>query len=101
MMLPYTDVIVLQQYRIARPRSPFIMRLPNARAGGLRVFSVAAATAHKFSEYHVAATRRRSRRSSATRSKVDLLLRSADPSSSSALGKPFLWLFGPQLSTVS
>jgi O-antigen/teichoic acid export membrane protein len=95
-LLTYTDVLVLQQFR-----SPEEVALYYAAAKTLALvtfvhYSVAAATAHKFTEYHVRGDR----------AKLAALLSQSIrwtfwPSLAAtavilALGRPFLWLFGPR-----
>jgi len=96
MLLTYADVIVLQQYSSPDQVAVYYAAAKTLALVAFVYFSVAAATAHKFSEFHIAGDR------------VGLAAFFGDatrwtfwPSLAAtviilALGKPFLWLFGPQ-----
>jgi O-antigen/teichoic acid export membrane protein len=96
LLLTYADVIVLQQYR-----SPDEVAVYYAAAKTLALvafvhFSVAAAVAHKFTEYHISGNKEQ-----LSAFLADSIRWTFWPSLAAtiiilALGKPFLWLFGPQ-----
>jgi O-antigen/teichoic acid export membrane protein len=95
-LLTYTDVLVLQQFR-----SPEEVAIYYAAAKTLALvtfvhYSVAAATTHKFTEYHVRGDRAR-----LAAFLSDSIRWTFWPSLAAtvvilALGRPFLWLFGPR-----
>jgi O-antigen/teichoic acid export membrane protein len=96
MLLTYADIIVLQQYRPPDEVAVYYAAAKTLALVAFVYFSVSAAVAHKFSEYHISGN------------KAELSAFLADsirwtfwPSLAAtviilALGKPFLWLFGPQ-----
>jgi O-antigen/teichoic acid export membrane protein len=96
LLLTYADVLLLQQFR-----SPDEVAVYYAAAKTLALvafvnFSVAAAATHKFTEYHIAGDRER-----LAAFLADAIRWTFWPSLAAtvlilALGKPFLWLFGPQ-----
>jgi O-antigen/teichoic acid export membrane protein len=96
MLLTYADVIVLQQYRTPDEVAVYYAAAKTLALVAFVYFSVSAATAHKFSEYHVAGNK----------AELSAFLNYAIkwtfwPSLAAtiiilAFGKPFLWLFGPQ-----
>jgi O-antigen/teichoic acid export membrane protein len=96
LLLTHADVLLLRQYR-----GPDEVALYYAAAKTLALvafvsFSVAAATAHKFSEYHVAGNKEQ-----LSAFLADSIRWTFWPSLAAtviilALGKPILWLFGPQ-----
>jgi O-antigen/teichoic acid export membrane protein len=96
MLLTYADVIVLKQYVSPDQVAVYYAAAKTLALVAFVYFSVAAATAHKFSEYHIAGDRERL--SGFFR---DAIRWTFWPSLAAtliilALGKPFLWLFGPQ-----
>jgi len=96
LLLTYADVLVLQQYRPPEEVAVYYAAAKTLALVAFVYFSVSAAVAHKFSEYHISGN------------KAELSAFLADsirwtfwPSLAAtvvilALGKPFLWLFGPQ-----
>jgi O-antigen/teichoic acid export membrane protein len=96
MLLTYADVLVLQQFRPPEEVAVYYAAAKTLALVAFVYFSVSAAVAHKFSEYHISGN------------KAELSAFLADsirwtfwPSLAAtviilALGKPFLWLFGPQ-----
>ena len=94
MLLTYADVIVLQQFRSPDEVAVYYAAAKTLALVAFVYFSVSAATAHKFSEYHVAGNKEQL---SAFLS--DAIKWTFWPSLGAtiiilALGKPFLWLFG-------
>src|SRR5215813_13478786 len=95
LLLTYADILVLQQFR-----SPDEVAVYYAAAKTLALvafvnFSVAAAATHKFSAYHVAGERARLAAFLADAIKWTFWPSLAATALILALGKPFLWLFGP------
>lgn len=96
LLLTYADVIVLQQYRPPDEVAVYYAAAKTLALVAFVYFSVSAAVAHKFSEYHI----------SGNKAELSTLLVASIrwtfwPSLAAtivilALGKPFLWLFGPQ-----
>jgi O-antigen/teichoic acid export membrane protein len=96
MLLTYADVIVLQQYRPPDEVAVYYAAAKTLALVAFVYFSVSAATAHKFSEYHVAGNK-----AELSAFLADAIKWTFWPSLGAtviilALGKPFLWLFGPQ-----
>jgi O-antigen/teichoic acid export membrane protein len=95
-LLTYTDVLVLQQFR-----SPEDVALYYAAAKTLALvtfvhYSVAAATAHKFTEYHVRGDRAKLAAFLSRSIRWTFWPSLAATAVILALGRPFLWLFGPR-----
>jgi O-antigen/teichoic acid export membrane protein len=96
LLLTYADVLVLQQFRPPDEVAVYYAAAKTLALVAFVNFSVAAAATHKFTEYHVAGDRAR----------LSALLADAVrwtfwPSLVAtvlilALGRPFLWLFGPK-----
>jgi O-antigen/teichoic acid export membrane protein len=96
MLLTYTDVIVLQQYASPDQVAVYYAAAKTLALVAFVYFSVAAATAHKFSEFHIAGDR-----AGLSAFFGDAIRWTFWPSLAATLiilglGKPFLWLFGPQ-----
>ena len=95
LLLTYTDVLLLKQFRSPEEVAVYYAAAKTLALVAFISFAVGAATAHKFSAYHVAGDRAR----------LAALVRDATrwtfwPSLAVTLlivafGKPFLWLFGP------
>ena len=96
MLLTYTDVIVLQQFRSPEEVAVYYAAAKTLALVAFVYFSVAAATAHRFSEYHVMGDRERLAAFLADTIKWTFWPSVAATAILLALGKPFLWLFGPQ-----
>ncbi len=96
LLLTYTDVLMLQQYRSPDEIAVYYAAAKTLALVAFVYFSVSAATAHRFSEYHIAGDREG----------LSAFFREAIrwtfwPSLAATLiilglGRPFLWLFGPQ-----
>jgi len=96
MLLTYADVIVLQQFRSPDEVAVYYAAAKTLALVAFVYFSVSAAVAHKFSEYHVAGNK-----AELSAFLADAIKWTFWPSLAAtviilALGKPFLWLFGPQ-----
>jgi O-antigen/teichoic acid export membrane protein len=96
LLLTYVDVLVLQQFRPPDEVAVYYAAAKTLALVAFVNFSVAAAATHKFTEYHVAGDRER-----LAAFLADAIRWTFWPSLAAtvlilALGKPFLWLFGPQ-----
>jgi O-antigen/teichoic acid export membrane protein len=95
LLLTYTDVLMLQQFR---PPGEVAIYYASAKTLALVAFvsfSVAAAVAHRFSEYHVAGDRERLAAFLADSIRWTFWPSLAATALILALGRPFLSLFGP------
>jgi O-antigen/teichoic acid export membrane protein len=95
-LLTYTDVLVLQQFR---PPEEVALYYAAAKTLALVTFvhySVAAATAHKFTEYHVRGDRAKLAAFLSESIRWTFWPSLAATAAILALGRPFLWLFGPR-----
>jgi O-antigen/teichoic acid export membrane protein len=95
LLLTYTDVLMLQQFRSPEDVAVYYAAAKTLALVAFVYFSVAAATAHKFTAYHVAGDRER-----LAAFVTDAVRWTFWPSLAAtlvilALGRPFLWLFGP------
>ena len=96
LLLTYTDVLVLQQYRPPEEVAVYYAAAKTLALVAFVYFSVAAATAHRFSEYHIAGDR-----AALSAFMAEAIRWTFWPSLAAtvlilAVGKPFLWLFGSQ-----
>ena len=96
LLLTYADILVLQQFRTPDEVAVYYAAAKTLALVAFVNFSVAAAATHKFTEYHVAGDRER-----LAAFLADAIRWTFWPSLAAtvlilALGKPFLWLFGPQ-----
>jgi O-antigen/teichoic acid export membrane protein len=96
LLLTYADILVLQQFRPPDEVAVYYAAAKTLALVAFVNFSVAAAATHKFTEYHVAGERER-----LAAFLADAIRWTFWPSLAAtvlilALGKPFLWLFGPQ-----
>lgn len=95
-LLTYTDVVVLQQFRPAHDVAVYYAAARTLLLVTFVYFAVAAAVTHRFSEYHLAGDR------AALTALVGYAVRwTFWPSLAAtlivlAVGKPMLWLFGPE-----
>jgi len=96
LLLTYADVIVLQQYRTPDEVGVYYAAAKTLALVAFVYFSVSAATAHKFSEYHIAGDKAKLSAFLADSIKWTFWPSLAATILILALGKPFLWLFGPQ-----
>jgi O-antigen/teichoic acid export membrane protein len=95
-LLTYADVLVLQQFR---PPEEVAIYYAAAKTLALVTFvhySVAAATTHKFTEYHVRGDRARLAAFLSESIRWTFWPSLAATIAILALGRPFLWLFGPR-----
>jgi O-antigen/teichoic acid export membrane protein len=96
LLLTYADILVLQQFRPPDEVAVYYAAAKTLALVAFVNFSVAAAATHKFTEYHMAGDRKR-----LAAFLADAIRWTFWPSLAAtvlilALGKPFLWLFGPQ-----
>src|SRR6185437_14882550 len=96
MLLTYADVIVLQQFRSPDEVAVYYAAAKTLALVAFVYFSVSAATAHKFSEYHVAGNKAELSAFLAYTIKWTFWPSLGATILILALGKPFLWLFGSQ-----
>jgi O-antigen/teichoic acid export membrane protein len=95
LLLTYVDILVLQQFRTPEEVAVYYAAAKTLALVAFVNFSVAAAATHKFSEYHVAGDRARLSAFLADAIKWTFWPSLAATALILALGKPFLWLFGP------
>ena len=96
LLLTHADVLLLRQYRPPEEVAVYYAAAKTLALVAFVSFSVSAATAHKFSEYHVAGNK-----AQLSAFLADSIKWTFWPSLGAtvvilALGKPILWLFGPQ-----
>ena len=96
LLLTHADVLLLRQYRSPDEVAVYYAAAKTLALVAFVSFSVSAATAHKFSEYHVAGNK-----AQLSAFLADSIKWTFWPSLGAtviilALGKPILWLFGPQ-----
>jgi O-antigen/teichoic acid export membrane protein len=96
MLLTYADIIVLQQYRPPDEVAVYYAAAKTLALVAFVYFSVSAAVAHKFSEYHISGNKAELSAFLADSIKWTFWPSLAATVIILALGKPFLWLFGPQ-----
>ena len=96
LLLTYADVIVLQQFRPPEEVAVYYAAAKTLALVAFVYFSVSAAVAHKFTEYHVAGDKARLSAFLAESIQWTFWPSLAATVLILALGKPFLWLFGPQ-----
>ena len=96
LLLTHADVLLLRQYRSPEEVAVYYAAAKTLALVAFVSFSVSAATAHKFSEYHVAGNK-----AELSGFLADSIRWTFWPSLAAtvlilALGRPLLWLFGPQ-----
>jgi O-antigen/teichoic acid export membrane protein len=96
LLLTYADVIVLQQYRPPDEVAVYYAAAKTLALVAFVYFSVSAAVAHKFTEYHINGDKAQLSAFLADSIKWTFWPSLAATGIILALGKPFLWLFGPQ-----
>ena len=95
-LLTYTDLLVLQQFRPPEDVAVYYASVKTLALVAFVYFSVAAATAHKFTEYHVSGDRARLEQFMAQAIRWTFWPSLAATVVLLALGQPFLLLFGPR-----
>jgi O-antigen/teichoic acid export membrane protein len=95
-LLTYTDVLVLQQFRPPEEVGIYYAAVKTLALVAFVHYSVAAATAHKFTEYHVRGDRAQLAAFLSESIRWTFWPSLAATALILALGRPFLWLFGPR-----
>ncbi len=96
LLLSYADVLVLQQYRSAEEVGVYFAVIKTLALVSFIHYAMAASTAHRFSDYHVAGDRERLSAYVAHAIKWTFWPSLAATALLLALGRPLLGLFGPQ-----
>ncbi|HXW23306.1 MAG TPA: lipopolysaccharide biosynthesis protein [Xanthobacteraceae bacterium] len=94
-LLTYTDVLVLQQFRPPQEVAVYYAAAKTLALVAFVHYSVAAATTHKFTEYHVRGDRAQLAAFLSQSIRWTFWPSLAATAAILALGRPFLWLFGP------
>ena len=94
-LLTYTDVLVLRHFRPAEEVAHYYAAAKTLALVAFIYFSVAAAVAHRFASYHVAGDRDGLAKFAHTTIHWTFWPSLAATALILALGKPILWLFGP------
>jgi O-antigen/teichoic acid export membrane protein len=94
-LLTYTDVLVLRQFRPPEEVAHYYAAAKTLALVAFIYFSVAAAVAHRFAAYHVAGDRDALTGFAASTIRWTFWPSLAATVVVLALGKPILWLFGP------
>jgi O-antigen/teichoic acid export membrane protein len=96
LLLSYTDVLVLQQFRSSEQVGVYFAVVKTLALVSFIHFAMSATTAHRFAEYHALGDRARLSAYVAHAIKWTFWPSLAATILLLALGKPLLWLFGPQ-----
>jgi O-antigen/teichoic acid export membrane protein len=96
LLLSYTDVLVLQQYRSSEEVGVYFAVVKTLALVSFIHYAMSATTAHRFTEYHAAGDRERLSAYVAHAIKWTFWPSLAATVVLLAFGKPLLWLFGPQ-----
>ncbi|HEY4205102.1 MAG TPA: lipopolysaccharide biosynthesis protein [Xanthobacteraceae bacterium] len=96
LLLSYTDVLVLQQFRTSEEVGIYFAVVKTLALVSFIHYAMSATTAHRFSEYHAAGDRERLSAYVAHAIKWTFWPSLAATIVLLAIGKPLLWLFGPQ-----
>ncbi|HWX04177.1 MAG TPA: polysaccharide biosynthesis C-terminal domain-containing protein [Bradyrhizobium sp.] len=96
LLLSYTDVLVLQQFRPAEEVGVYFAVVKTLALVSFIHYAMSATTAHRFAEYHALGDRQRLSAYVAHAIKWTFWPSLAATALLLALGKPLLWLFGPQ-----
>ena len=94
-LLTYTDILVLQQFRPSEEVALYYAASKTLALVAFVYFSVGAAVAHRFSEYHAAGDNVRLAEFVAASIRWTFWPSLVAMVVVLALGRPFLWLFGP------
>ena len=94
LLLAYTDILVLEQFRGPQEVAIYYAAAKTLALVAFVNFSVSAAVAHRFAEYHVAGDRERLSQFLAQSIRWTFWPSLAAIALVLAMGKPFLWLFG-------
>jgi O-antigen/teichoic acid export membrane protein len=96
LLLSYTDVLVLQQFRSSEEVGVYFAVVKTLALVSFIHYAMAATTAHRFAEYHAIGDKARLSAYVAHAIKWTFWPSLAATVLLLALGKPLLWLFGPQ-----
>ena len=96
LLLSYTDVLVLQQFRSSQEVGVYFAVVKTLALVSFIHYAMAATTAHRFAEYHALGDKARLSAYVAHAIKWTFWPSLAATILLLALGKPLLWLFGPQ-----
>jgi O-antigen/teichoic acid export membrane protein len=96
LLLSYTDVLVLQQYRSSQEVGVYFAVVKTLALVSFIHYAMSATTAHRFAEYHAIGDRERLSAYVAHAIKWTFWPSLAATILLLALGEPLLWLFGPQ-----
>src|SRR6202021_624549 len=96
LLLSYTDVLVLQQFRSSQEVGVYFAVVKTLALVSFIHYAMSATTAHRFAEYHALGDKPRLSAYVAHAVKCTLWPSLGATILLLALGKPLLWLFGPQ-----
>ncbi|KIZ46851.1 MULTISPECIES: lipopolysaccharide biosynthesis protein [Rhodopseudomonas] len=96
LLLSYTDVLVLQQFRSAQEVGVYYAVVKTLALVSFIHYAMSASTAHRFAEYHASGDKARLSAYVAHAIKWTFWPSLAATLALLAVGKPLLWLFGPQ-----
>jgi len=96
LLLSYTDVLVLQQFRSSEEVGVYFAVVKTLALVSFVHYAMSATTAHRFAEYHASGDRARLSAYVAHAIKWTFWPSLAATILLLAMGKPLLWLFGPQ-----
>ena len=96
LLLSYTDVLVLQQFRPSEEVGLYFAVVKTLALVSFIHYAMAATTAHRFAEYHASGDKARLSAYVAHAIKWTFWPSLAATVMLLAVGKPLLWLFGPQ-----
>jgi O-antigen/teichoic acid export membrane protein len=96
LLLSYSDVLVLQQFRSAEEVGIYYAVVKTLALVSFIHYAMSASTAHRFTEYHASGDKARLSAYVAHAIKWTFWPSLAATLALLALGKPLLWLFGPQ-----
>jgi O-antigen/teichoic acid export membrane protein len=99
LLLSYTDVLVLQQFRSSEEVGIYFAVVKTLALVSFIHYAMAATTAHRFAEYHVLGDKARLSAYVTHAINWTFWPSLAATALLLALGKPLLWLFGPQFVT--
>jgi O-antigen/teichoic acid export membrane protein len=99
LLLSYTDVLVLQQFRTSQEVGVYFAVVKTLALVSFIHYAMSATTAHRFAEYHAAGDKARLSAYVAHAIKWTFWPSLAATILLLALGRPLLWLFGPQFVT--
>jgi O-antigen/teichoic acid export membrane protein len=99
LLLSYTDILVLQQYRASEEVGIYFAVVKTLALVSFIHYAMSATTAHRFSEYHALGDRERLSAYVTHAIKWTFWPSLVATLALLILGKPLLWLFGPQFVT--